>query len=107
MSKINTNYSKEFKLSVVKRYLDGIGGYGSVAKEMGVKSDTQVRSWVIKYQELGKVAFDEETRGKAKGGRKGRPKTNFSSLEEENKYLKMEVEYLKKLRALQKESKKY
>ncbi|WP_416373158.1 transposase, partial [Fusobacterium varium] len=46
MSKINNRYSKEFKLAVVKRYLEGNGGYLTVAKEMNVKNDSQVAAWV-------------------------------------------------------------
>lgn len=105
MSKINNKYSKEFKLLVVKRYLQGNGGYQTVANEMGVKNDSQVTAWVKKYNFFGETAFDAETRGKAKGPFKGRPKKNFKSLEEEIEYLRMENEYLKKLRAQQKNKK--
>lgn len=105
MSKINAKYSKEFKLAVVKRYLKGNGGYQTIAREMNVKNDSQVFDWVKKYNTLGEKAFDHETRGRAKGPGKGRPKTNFKTLEEEIQYLKMENEYLKKLRAQQKNKK--
>lgn len=102
MSRINNKYSKEFKLAVVKRYLKGNGGYQTVADEMKVKNDSQVAAWVKKYNLLGETAFDVETRGKTKGPLKGRPKTKFKSIEEEIEYLRMENEYLKKLRAQQK-----
>lgn len=105
MSKINNRYSKEFKLAVVKRYLEGNGGYLTVAKEMNVKNDSQVAAWVKKFKLLGETAFDFETRGKVKGPIKGRPRTKFNSLEEEIEYLRMENEYLKKLRAQQKSKK--
>lgn len=98
----NNKYSKELKLSVVKRYLEGSGGYDTVAKELGIKNASQVYSWVKQYKILGEVAFDFETRGRFKGVRKGRPKTKFGSIEEEIEYLRMENEYLKKLRAQQK-----
>ena len=75
-----------------------------IRNTMGLKSDAQVIRWTKKYLEIGETAFDIELRGKKSGAGKGRPKTNFSSLEEENKYLRMENEYLKKLRALQKKN---
>lgn len=52
------------------------------------------------FQSNGETSFDIETRGRATGGKKGRPKTKFNPLEEEVEYLKMEVEFLKRLRAL-------
>ncbi|MFU7518254.1 hypothetical protein AB4668_21230, partial [Clostridium sp. HCS.1] len=68
----------------------------------------RVYDWVKKYQAEGDKAFDIENRGKkskiqANGSRKGRPKTKFSSIEEEVEYLRMENEFLKKLQALIKE----
>jgi hypothetical protein len=36
-------------------------------------------------------------RGKQTGGRKGRPRTKFASVEEELAYVKAERDYLKKL----------
>ena len=93
MSKrINNNYTKEFKLKAVKMYLDeGVSC---------IKSKTQVINWVKQFQEKGADSFDIETRGRGTGGKRGRPKTKFNSLEEEVEYLRMEVEFLKKLRAL-------
>ena len=59
-----------------------------VASKLNIKSKTQVINWVKQFQEKGA------------GGKRGRPKTKFNSLEEEVEYLRMEVEFLKKLRAL-------
>ncbi|MGL4998147.1 MAG: IS3 family transposase [Cetobacterium sp.] len=102
MSRINNKYSKEFKLEVVKKYLNGEEGSKTLAKKMGVRSNSQIKDWVKKYKILGEIAFDFETRGRFTGSRKGRPRTKFETLEEEIKYLRMENEYLKKLRAQQK-----
>lgn len=101
MSKrIYNNYTKEFKLKAIKMYLDeGLSSY-QVASKLNIKSKTQVINWVKQFQENGEACFDIETRGRATGGKKGRPKTKFNSLEEEVEYLRMEVEFLKKLRAL-------
>lgn len=81
-------------------YTDQHLSLSDVAKELGIRSKTQVMNWVKAYKEKGDAAFDEETRGKLKGSRKGRPKTKFASLEEELQYLRMENEFLKKLKAL-------
>lgn len=101
MSKrIYKNYTKEFKLKAIKMYLDeGLSSY-QVASKLNIKSKTQVINWVKQFQEKGETSFDIENRGRATGGKKGRPKTKFNSLEEEVEYLRMEVEFLKKLRAL-------
>jgi len=91
-------YTKEFKLKAVKMYLDDGYSYPQVANRLQIRSNTQVRSWVKKFKEMGYTAFDEERRGTLKGSKRGRPKKNFSSLEEEVQSLRMEVEYLKKLK---------
>ncbi len=99
MSKKLNKYSKETKLKAVKRYLDDDLSYQAVADEMGIKSKTQVDRWVKKFKKFGDTAFDNEKRGRIKGfsPKSKKPKKDFLSLEEENKHLKMEVEYLKKL----------
>ena len=103
MSKrINNKYTKEFKLKAIKMYLDEGLSYHQVALKLNIKSKTQVLNWVKQFQEKGAASFDIETRGRATGGKKGRPKTKFNSLEEEVEYLRMEVEFLKKLQALSK-----
>ncbi len=100
MPRKNNTYSKELKLKAVKMYINQYIGAKSVANELGVTNKTQVQKWVKLYQEKGESAFDEETRGKAKGLRKGRPKAKFATLEEELQHLRMENEFLKKLKAL-------
>lgn len=83
-------------------YLNQNIGGNTIAKELALSSQKSVYHWVNQYNEKGETAFDEETRGKATGSKKGRPNTKFNSLEEEIKYLRMENEYLKKLNALKK-----
>ena len=46
-------YSFEFKLKVVKDYLEGKGGYKHLASSHGVKNERQVRNWVNSYREFG------------------------------------------------------
>lgn len=46
-------YSKEFKLKVVREYLQGHQGYLLLAKKYSIPSDTQILRWVHAYQAFG------------------------------------------------------
>ncbi|MFB5197373.1 helix-turn-helix domain-containing protein [Neobacillus sp. KR4-4] len=94
------NYSFEYKLAAVKEYFEGEMGYKALAKELGLPDHSYIRRWVNKYKELGEAGLDDR-RGKSNSPFKGRPRTRPLSLEEENRILKMENEFLKKLRAFQ------
>ena len=74
-----------------------------LAKEYGVKSDTQILDWVKKYKELGEKAFDRRRSSKNMILKKIKNISNEKnlSIKKENKYLRMENEYLKKLYILQ------
>ncbi len=108
MSGIQKKYSKETKLKAVDMYLNQHIGANTIAKELGLSEKKRVYDWIKKYQAEGAKAFDVENRGiksigQTNGSRRGRPKTKFSSIEEEVEYLRMENEFLKKLQALIKE----
>ena len=45
-------YSLTFKLKVVTAYLNGEGGYKSLAKKYGVKSVSQVLRWINVFKEF-------------------------------------------------------
>ena len=94
MSK-NNSYSGKMKLEVVKAKLMGDSNI-RIRKVFGIKSDSQIKAWVKKYKEFGEQALFEDNRGKVSGVGQGRPRTKFNSLEEENAFLKKEVEWLKK-----------
>lgn len=100
MIKKNNKYDKELKLKAVNMYINEGLSYLRVAEILNIKNKTQVQRWVSLYNNKGIKAFDQETRGKSRNTRKGRPKTQFKSVEEELKYLRMENEFLKKLSAL-------
>lgn len=100
MSGKYNKYTKEAKLEAVKKHLNDGFSYQTIANEMNIKCKTQVRRWVKKFKEVGDTAFDIENRGRTKGVKKRRIKNTFSSLEEEVEYLRMEVEYLKKLKKI-------
>jgi transposase len=46
-------YSFEFKKKVVQAYLNGKGGYGSLAKQYNIPNDEQVRKWIKAYECFG------------------------------------------------------
>jgi transposase len=47
-------YDHDFKLKVVQSYLNGEGGYNSIAKKYGIPNMAQVQRWVRTYNSLGK-----------------------------------------------------
>ncbi|WP_282144783.1 transposase [Thomasclavelia cocleata] len=56
-----SKYSKELKLSIVKRYLDGEGSTVSLAKEINA-TDGVVGNWVKQYKVSGENAFDTSSK---------------------------------------------
>jgi transposase len=80
-------YSDELKLEAARLIIDGNWSQYQVQAKFAIRSRTQIMEWVKKYK-AGKLL--EDHRGKWK-------KKHFNSLEEENAYLKAQVEYLKKL----------
>jgi len=107
------SYSKEFKISAVKRYLEEGLSPAQIFKEagfepFGLKKDVpklRLLEWRKIYGTKGETGLSVETRGKG-GTRRGRPKTKgvtdadrIERLETENAYLKAENAFLAKLRA--------
>lgn len=60
-------YSEEFKLKIVKEYLEGFLGYGLLAKKHGIPNPAQIQRWVRAYK-----AFEKD------GLRKKQSKQFFS-----------------------------
>lgn len=50
-------YSYEFKKKVVSEYLNGEGGYKTLAKKHGIPSDTTVHEWVKVFNRLGEESL--------------------------------------------------
>jgi len=86
--RINHNYSEELKTQAIKLVTEENISYREVARQLGIRTKTQVEDWVKRYVE-GK-GFKQEA------FRKGQPKKFFTSIEEEMSYLRAEIEYLKK-----------
>ncbi|MBG9206945.1 transposase [Staphylococcus sciuri] len=49
-----TKYSDEFKLKVVKDYLEGSLGYQNLAKKHNISDKSIIRRWVIAFQSFGR-----------------------------------------------------
>jgi transposase len=90
MGKIRKIYSKEFKLRPVRMYLEEGYSYKAVAKGLGIPDKSMVRRWMVHYEKEGQKEL-EEKRGKAKGSKKGRPRKEPESLEEEVIRLKQKM----------------
>lgn len=93
----------EFKQEIVERMRKEGMSFRETARRFGI-NDRQVRNWERIYLEGGAEALYEERRGKARGGKNGRPPKLNKQVEDdliaENQRLRAEVDYLKKLNAL-------
>ncbi|MEH7012569.1 transposase [Neobacillus niacini] len=89
------HYTEEFKLKAIEMYINGEGSYNSLSTDLGLRSSTQLKNWVKKFEEGKKLA---DQRGMLTSGNpfKGQAKTKFQSIEDERDYYKAQVDYLKK-----------
>ncbi|WP_254698705.1 helix-turn-helix domain-containing protein [Parageobacillus sp. VR-IP] len=74
MGKIRKTYSKEYKLDVVKKYLDEGWTKREIMDPFHISS-SMLHRWVTHYKNEG-IQGLEEKRDKTKGLRKGRPRSN-------------------------------
>lgn len=86
-------YSTSLKIKAAKIFLKGEKSTSVIAEELGISSGRRVSQWVSIYEKYGEKGF-ESKRGKLTGVSKGRPKKNFDTIEEENKYLRAKVDLL-------------
>jgi transposase len=96
-------YSFEFKMAVVRQFLDGDGTAPDLAREHQLNSPHQVRRWVQLYREQGEEGLRLKPRGRPKkiSARPESPElSELDQLRRENQRLAAEVAYLKKVRAL-------
>lgn len=102
----NRKYTKEFKLTVVRAYLNKELSLRDCCLHFCVPSIGIVSSWVKIFERLGEEGLNAQQRGrktmKENKPRKTPPKplTKLEELEKENLYLRAENELLKKLDAL-------
>ena len=103
----NKIYSKDFKQEAIDRVLINNETVMSVAIDIGLPSDGLLQNWIKKYKEMG-YNIVERKRGRSPTMQRKdlKPKTKETIEEEnerlkkENLYLKAELEYSKKLRAV-------
>jgi transposase len=89
------HYTEEFKLKAIEMYINGEGSYNSLSADLGLRSSTQLKNWVKKFEE-GKKLADQRGSLTSDNPFKGRQKIKFQSVEEERDYYKAQVDYLKK-----------
>ena len=103
-------YSTEFKIGVIMDMREHRLGYRETARKYNLTITSEasaanmVQRWERIFLEEGAEGLMKERRGKSYGSKKGRPPKLDRKVEEdliaENQRLRMEIEYLKKLRAL-------
>ena len=89
----NKTYSQEFKLEVVRAFLDGEGGYRELALKYGVRNSSQIRDWVNRYLEGGEGALVRHASGRR------RKDDREETIEERCARLELENEILKRMAA--------
>lgn len=100
----NKSYSPQFKVKVVEDYLSGkSGGLDTLVKKYYLKSNTQIRHWLKLYREDPQL-LSQENRGRKSTGRPKKSTLDELTLEEQNRYLRMENAILKKYHSLLKEA---
>lgn len=90
------SYTEEFKLKAVEMYLNGEGSYNTLSSQLGLRSSTQLKSWVKKFEEGNNLVDQRGKLSSIDNPLRGRQKTKFQSVEEERDYYKAQIEYLKK-----------
>jgi transposase len=102
MKPTRASYTFEFKLDVVRRFLDGQATAAQLALEHDLSSPNLVKTWARQYRADGEDALRPKPRGRPPGAPQP-PERELSEVERlrrENQYLAAENAYLKKLRAL-------
>lgn len=78
-------YSFEFKMEVVRAYLNGEGGYKCLAKKFNLPASSNVHKWVVCFQEFGEEGLLRK--------RKNKKYTLDFKLEVVEYYLTTEISY--------------
>lgn len=102
--KLNSVYSKEFKLDCINRVLLYGESSNSVSLEVGLPNPGTLSNWIRSYKENG-YNIIERSRGRPSMKKPNKKKiekeeTEVETLKRENEYLKAEVDFLKKWNAV-------
>ena len=106
----NNKYTSEYKLNAVNLYLTGEMSYQSLANELQLNNPSMIARWVKKFREEGLEGLKVKKRGspsnmpktdnhkncKNKNSKTKEEVNELEKLREENYYLQMEVDILKK-----------
>ena len=106
----NNKYTLEFKLNTVNLYLTGEMSYQSLANELKINNPSMIARWVKEFRDEGIEGLKSKKRGrpsnmpntdenkkiKNKSNKTKKELSELEKLREENYYLQMEVEILKK-----------
>lgn len=102
----NKYYPKYVKQNAIDRVLINNETIWSVSLDIGLLGDGTLHNWIKKYKENGyniverKQGQNSTMEKETKKNEKETPEEKVKRLEEENLYLKAELEYSKKLRAV-------
>ncbi len=101
------SFSFEFKLDVVRRFVDGEATAAELAHEHDLSSPDLVKTWARKYRNEGEDALRPKRRGRPPNEpTQSGELSELERLRRENQRLAAENAYLKKLRALRAQGRK-
>ena len=117
VSRKNNNYSFEFKKNIVKLYLTGEMSYQELANQFKINNPSLIARWVIDFRNQGLEGLKPKKRGRPSSMTKVNklPKKQLKKeyseeeideikrLKEENYWLQMEIDFLKKKMELEDE----
>jgi len=107
----NVSYKSQFKIKAVKENLRGLSPKEIFLKagiDLGLFNPDYAKKTIQRWRKIYDDSGEEGLRSDGRGSKAtGRPKKiKFKNLEEENAYLRAEVEFLKKLHALARKDEK-
>ncbi|ACV21391.1 hypothetical protein Shel_03240 [Slackia heliotrinireducens DSM 20476] len=102
MGDVKRTYDYETMLAAVLDHVEGGMTRQEVMCKYKIASKTSIDTWVRDYRRGGPDALKPAPKGRPPGPQgTAKPKTREQELDEENRRLRAEVAYLKKLRALE------
>jgi transposase len=94
------SFTFEFKLGVVRRFVDGEATALELAREHDLSSPKLVENWVRAYRREGEEALRPKPKGRPAAPPSSSEQGELERLRQENLRLSAKVAYLEKLRAL-------